>query len=34
MSAPVVAITAFDEHFYEHLPFLMPHRDDEELFRR
>ena len=27
MSAPVVAITAYDEQFYEHLPFLMPHRD-------
>src|SRR5246127_492415 len=25
MGAPVVAITAFDEQFYEHLPFLMPH---------
>ena len=34
MSAPVVAITAFDEKFYEHLPFLMPHRDMQELFRR
>ena len=27
MSAPVVAVTAFDEQFYDHLPFLMPHRD-------
>ena len=24
MAAPVVAITAYDEKFYEHLPFLMP----------
>jgi 3-hydroxypropanoate dehydrogenase len=32
MSAPVVAITAFDEHFYEHLPFLMPHRDMRSYF--
>ena len=27
MSAPLVAITAHDEKFYDHLPFLMPHRD-------
>jgi 3-hydroxypropanoate dehydrogenase len=32
MSAPVVAITAFDEHFYEHLPFLMPHVDAKSWF--
>jgi 3-hydroxypropanoate dehydrogenase len=32
MSAPVVAITAYDEHFYEHLPFLMPHRDMRSYF--
>jgi 3-hydroxypropanoate dehydrogenase len=32
MSAPVVAITAYDEHFYEHLPFLMPHRDMKSYF--
>ncbi len=25
MAAPVVAITAYDLEFYEHLPFLMPH---------
>ena len=25
MSAPVVAITGYDEQFYEHLPFLFPH---------
>jgi 3-hydroxypropanoate dehydrogenase len=27
MAAPVVAITAFDEKFYDHAPFLMPHID-------
>ena len=27
MSAPVVAITAHDEKFYDHAPFLMPHVD-------
>jgi 3-hydroxypropanoate dehydrogenase len=27
MGAPVVAITAYDEQFYEHLPFLFPHAD-------
>jgi 3-hydroxypropanoate dehydrogenase len=32
MSAPVVAITAYDEHFYEHLPFLMPHVDAKSWF--
>jgi 3-hydroxypropanoate dehydrogenase len=32
MSAPVVAITAFDERFYDHLPFLMPHRDMKPYF--
>src|SRR5579872_4004299 len=32
MSAPVVAITAFDEQFYEHLPFLLPHVDAKSWF--
>jgi 3-hydroxypropanoate dehydrogenase len=32
MSAPVVAVTAYDEQFYEHLPFLMPHRDMKPYF--
>ena len=32
MSAPVVAITAYDEKFYEHLPFLMPHADAKSWF--
>ncbi|HEY1782306.1 MAG TPA: malonic semialdehyde reductase [Roseiarcus sp.] len=32
MSAPVVAITAYDEKFYDHLPFLMPHRDMRSYF--
>jgi 3-hydroxypropanoate dehydrogenase len=32
MIAPIVAITAHDEHFYEHLPFLMPHRDMKSYF--
>jgi 3-hydroxypropanoate dehydrogenase len=32
MSAPVVAITAFDEQFYEHLPFLFPHADAKSWF--
>ncbi len=27
MSAPVVAITAYDEKFFDHAPFLMPHVD-------
>ena len=32
MNAPVVAITAYDEQFYEHLPFLMPHVDAKSWF--
>ena len=32
MGAPVVAITAYDEQFYEHLPFLMPHVDAKPWF--
>src|SRR6202044_2790196 len=32
MSAPVVAITAYDEQFYEHLPFLFPHADAKAWF--
>ncbi len=32
MAAPVVAITAYDEEFYEHLPFLMPHADAKSWF--
>jgi 3-hydroxypropanoate dehydrogenase len=32
MGAPVVAITAYDEKFYDHLPFLMPHRDMRSYF--
>jgi 3-hydroxypropanoate dehydrogenase len=32
MSAPVVAVTAFDEQFYEHLPFLFPHADAKPWF--
>ena len=32
MSAPAVAITAYDEHFYEHLPFLFPHADAKSWF--
>lgn len=31
-AAPVVAIAAFDEKFYEHLPFLMPHVDAKSWF--
>ena len=27
MAAPVVAITAYDEKFFDHAPFLMPHVD-------
>ena len=27
MAAPVVAITAYDVKFYDHLPFLFPHAD-------
>jgi 3-hydroxypropanoate dehydrogenase len=30
--APVVAITAYDEQFYEHLPFLFPHADAKPWF--
>ena len=32
MAAPVVAITAYDEHFYEHLPYLFPHADAKSWF--
>ena len=32
MSAPVVAVTAYDEKFYEHLPFLFPHADAKSWF--
>ena len=32
MSAPVVAVTAYDEKFYDHLPFLMPHVDAKAWF--
>jgi 3-hydroxypropanoate dehydrogenase len=32
MKAPVVAIVAFDEKFYDHLPFLMPHVDAKSWF--
>jgi 3-hydroxypropanoate dehydrogenase len=32
MAAPVVAITAYDEKFYEHLPFLFPHADAKSWF--
>jgi 3-hydroxypropanoate dehydrogenase len=32
MGAPVVAITAYDEKFYDHLPFLMPHVDAKSWF--
>ena len=32
MSAPVVAITAYDEQFYEHLPYLFPHADAKAWF--
>jgi 3-hydroxypropanoate dehydrogenase len=32
MGAPVVAITAYDEQFYEHLPFLFPHADAKPWF--
>jgi 3-hydroxypropanoate dehydrogenase len=31
-SAPVVAIAANDEKFYEHLPFLFPHADAKSWF--
>ena len=32
MSAPVVAIAAYDQKFYDHLPFLMPHVDAKAWF--
>src|ERR1700733_3095464 len=32
MGAPVVAIAAYDEMFYKHLPFLMPHVDAKSWF--
>ena len=32
MGAPVVAITAFDEQFYEHLQYLFPHADAKAWF--
>jgi 3-hydroxypropanoate dehydrogenase len=32
MGAPVVAVTAYDEEFYEHLPFLFPHADAKPWF--
>ncbi len=32
MNAPVVAIVAYDEQFYEHLPYLMPHVDAKSWF--
>ena len=32
MAAPVVAITAYDEKFYDHLPFLFPHADAKSWF--
>ena len=32
MSAPLVAIAAYDEKFYDHLPFLMPHVDAKAWF--
>src|SRR6478752_5838817 len=32
MAAPIVAITAYDEQFYEHLPFLFPHTDAKSWF--
>jgi 3-hydroxypropanoate dehydrogenase len=32
LKAPVVAITAYDEKFYEHLPFLFPHADARPWF--
>ncbi len=32
MAAPAVAIVAFDEKFYEHLPFLFPHADAKAWF--
>src|SRR5580692_4043620 len=32
MAAPVVAITAYDLKFYDHLPFLFPHADAKPWF--
>jgi 3-hydroxypropanoate dehydrogenase len=32
MAAPVVAITAYDLKFYDHLPFLFPHADARPWF--
>jgi 3-hydroxypropanoate dehydrogenase len=32
MAAPVVAIAGYDIEFYEHLPYLMPHRDFKSVF--
>jgi 3-hydroxypropanoate dehydrogenase len=32
MGAPAVAITAYDEKFYDHLPFLFPHADAKPWF--
>ena len=32
MAAPVVAVTAYDLEFYEHLPFLFPHADAKSWF--
>ena len=32
LAAPVVAIAAYDELFYEHLPFLFPHADAKSWF--
>ena len=34
MAAPVVAITAYDRKFYDHLPFLLPHVDAKAWFCR
>ena len=34
LAAPVVAIAGYDIKFYEHLPFLFPHADRQELVRR
>jgi 3-hydroxypropanoate dehydrogenase len=32
MTAPVVALTAYDRKFYDHLPFLFPHADARAWF--
>ena len=32
LAAPVVAITAYDRKFYDHLPFLFPHADAKAWF--